>query len=84
MWPIAYCSVVCVSVCLLGAAVNQHELQMAEPIKMLFVIWTQVGPRNHVLGEGPDFPRVRGNFWRGHPTRCGFSSEFFDHLSLCE
>jgi len=28
----------------------------AKPIEMSFGMWTQVGPRNHVLDEGPDLP----------------------------
>jgi len=34
---------------------------MAEPIKIPFGVWTQVGPRNHVL-DGVQIPMVRGNF----------------------
>ena len=34
----------------------------AEPIKMLFVLLTRVGRRYHVLDEGPQPPRGRGNF----------------------
>ena len=34
-----------------------------EPTEMLFGIWTPVGPRNHVLGEGLN-PRRKGN-WVG-------------------
>ena len=37
------------SVCLLVMTVSPAE--MAELIKMLFVLWTRVGPGNHVLGE---------------------------------
>ena len=37
----------------------------AEPIEMLFGMWTEVGPGNHVLGGVPDFPRGRGKFGRG-------------------
>ena len=33
-----------------------------EPIEMPFGLWTWVVPRNHVLGEGPDPRRGRGNF----------------------
>jgi len=35
---------------------------MAEPINVPFGIWTQVGPRNHVLDEGLDPPRERAIF----------------------
>jgi len=34
--------------------------KMAELIEMLFVLWTQVHPRNHVLDEGPDPHMLRG------------------------
>ena len=36
-----------------------------EPIEMLFVLWTRVNPRNHAFGEGPNPPRLSGNF-EGH------------------
>jgi len=29
---------------------------MAEPVKMPFRLWDWMGPRNHVLDEGPDAP----------------------------
>jgi len=35
---------------------------MAEPMEMPFGIWTQVGPRNHVLDKVPDCPTQRHNF----------------------
>jgi len=38
---------------------------MAELIELLFGTWTWVGPRNHVLGEGPDVLRGGAIFWRG-------------------
>jgi len=37
---------------------------MAAPIKMPFLMWTSVGPRNDVLGGGPDCLRKR-YFWGG-------------------
>ena len=37
--------------------------KMAEPVKMLFGFWTQVGLRNHVLDKGPDPSGQMGNFW---------------------
>ena len=37
--------------------------KMAEPIKMPFALWAQMGPRNHVLDGVPDLPMGRGNFW---------------------
>ena len=38
----------------------------SEPIEMPFGAMTRVGPRCHVLDDGPDLPRGRGNF-RGFP-----------------
>jgi len=55
----AYCyrwsSVVCPSVVCLS--------QTAERIEVSFTVWTQVGPRNHVL-HGVEIPHARGNFDR--------------------
>jgi len=34
----------------------------AEPVEMLFGIWTPVGPRKHVLGGGVDAAMGRGTF----------------------
>jgi len=54
----AYCyrrsSVVCLSVCLSNTIVSPAK--MAEMIKMPFGLWTQVGPRNHVLNGSRDAP----------------------------
>jgi len=36
----------------------------SEPIEMLFAMWTRVGPRNHVLGDGLD-SAGEGAIW-GH------------------
>jgi len=36
----------------------------AEPIEMSFGLWTQVGPRNHVV-DGVQIPRAKGQFWGG-------------------
>ena len=35
--------------------------KVAEPIEMSFGLWAWMGPRNYVLGEGPDPPMDRGN-----------------------
>ena len=62
MWPIVTDQVawsVGLSVTLVSPA------KTAEPIEMPFGLWTQVGPRNHVLDEGPDPPMGRGNFEGG-------------------
>ena len=36
---------------------------MAKPIEVLFGIWTQVGPRSHALGGGPDPSWGMSSFW---------------------
>jgi len=33
---------------------------MAEPIEMLFGLWTHRDPRNYALGGGPGSPMARG------------------------
>ena len=35
--------------------------KIAELIEMSFGMWTEVGPRNHVLDDGPD-PGAKGQF----------------------
>jgi len=40
------------SVCL-SVMIMSHA-KTAEPIEMLFGLWTRVGPRNQVLDGGPD------------------------------
>jgi len=40
----------------------------AEPIEMLFGIWTQVGPRKHVLGGGAHWHRLVNTI---EPSMCG-------------
>jgi len=37
---------------------------------MSFVMWTQVDPRQHVLGAGSDPHTWRGNFKGEHARRC--------------
>ena len=44
---------VCLSVTILSPT------KTAESIEMLFVLWTRMGPRNHVLDGGPDLPCER-------------------------
>jgi len=41
-WPIVECMMFCA--------------KMAESVEMPFGIWTQVGPRKHVLGEAAHWP----------------------------
>jgi len=36
---------------------------VVETVDMRFKKKTRVGPRNHVLGGGEDFPKGRDNFW---------------------
>jgi len=49
--------------------------KMADPIEMPFGTKKPVGQRNHVLGEGADPPRERGNL-RGHvPHHCKVKGE---------
>jgi len=43
----------------------------AEPIKMLFGLWTQMGPRKHLLNGGPD-PLAKRQFLGGR-TCPGFA-----------
>ena len=49
----------------LSVSVCRSRAKMAELIELLFGTWTWVGPRNHVLGEGPDVLRGGAIFWRG-------------------
>jgi len=54
------CSMVCVSVCLsVGHKGEPYINGWTDRIAVW--VWTQ-GPQNHLLGEGPDPPRGRGNF----------------------
>jgi len=41
----------------------------AELIEMLFGMWTQMGPRNRVLVEGPD-PQGKEQFFLGGGASC--------------
>jgi len=67
----AYCyrptSVVCRSVCQSVTLVSPAKT--AAPLEMPFGLRTRLGPRNHVLGQGPDPLMGRGNFdeGKGHP-----------------
>jgi len=55
-------SMVCRSVTLVSPA------KMAEPIKILFGLWAWMGPRNHVLDDGPVRSMGRGNIGgKGRP-----------------
>ena len=49
----------CLCVCLLVTITNCAKT--AEPIEMLFGVWTRVGPRNYVPGGKPD-PQWKGQF----------------------
>jgi len=54
----AYCyrlsSKICLLVCL-SVTIMSHAIT-AEPVEILFGLWTQVGQRNHVLSGGPGPP----------------------------
>jgi len=50
------------SVSLLDTTVNHAKT--AEPIEVLFGIWTRMGPRNHVLQGGGRISQEKGQFWR--------------------
>jgi len=39
-----------------------YRAKMAEPVEILFWVWTQVCPKDHVLNGGPDTPRGRDTF----------------------
>ena len=54
------------SVCLLDTTVSHAKT--AEPIEMSFWSWSRVGPRNLVLGRGPDPPQEKGHFGGGTCT----------------
>jgi len=54
------------SVCVLLTIVNHAKT--SEPIEVPFEVQTWVGPRNHVLGEGPDPTGERAIFLGGR--RC--------------
>jgi len=58
------CLFLCLSVCLCLSVTIVSPAKAAEPVKMLFVLWTRVGPRNHVLDGGPD-PPCKGAIVRG-------------------
>ena len=51
------------SVCVLLIIVNHAKT--SEPIEVPFEVQTWVGPRNHVLGEGPDPTGERAIFFGG-------------------
>jgi len=60
VWSVSLsvCPLVCLSVTIVSPA------KTAEPTEMPFGLWTQVGPRNHVLDGGQD-PPCKGQFWGG-------------------
>jgi len=55
----------------------------AEPIDMPFEMWTQVGPRKHVLDGGAHWRHLANTT---EPSMCGgdaaFLSNYLDHLLL--
>jgi len=72
---------VCLSVCLSVTIVSCAKT--AEPIAMVFLIWTRVGPRKHVLDGGAHWRHLANTI---EPSMCGgsaaFTSNYFDHLLL--
>jgi len=58
-------------------------VQTAEPIEMLFAIWTWVGLRKHALNGGAHWRHMANKI---EPSMCGgdaaFLSNYFDHLLL--
>jgi len=65
----------CVCLCV-SLSITMSCVKTAELIEMTFAVWTQVGPRNHVLGVGPDPPG------KGAILQCALLSKIFDHLLL--
>ena len=63
MQPVATNATIPWSVCLSVCWTTVSHAQTAEPIKIVW-LWTWVGPRNHLLGGGPDPPREKGNLGR--------------------
>ena len=55
----------------------------AEAIDMSYGMWTQAGPRTHVLAEGAHWRNLANT---SEPFMCGgnaaFLSNYFDHLLL--
>jgi len=62
MQPIV-ADVPCLFVNMLDITVSSAKT--AEPVEMLFEIWTCVNPKNHALGGGPDHPSIRGSYLVG-------------------
>ena len=59
------------SVCLyFGYESFDFGAETNEPIEMLFVLWTCVGPGNHAVDGGPEPPMGRANFRWGHDRIC--------------
>jgi len=50
-------------------------VKTAEPIEMLFAMWTRVDLRNHVWGA---WIPGKGQFWGDDTLRCGLSSKFLN------
>jgi len=50
------CSVVCVLVATMSYA------ETAEAIEVSFGVWSEVGPRNHILGAAVILPQGKGQF----------------------
>ena len=77
-------SVVCLCVCMSVCVTLMSTAKTDERTEMPFgwPRWvTRVGPMNHVLDEGPDYPRRRGTYrggsahWKALSHRCGVCSK---------
>ena len=66
------CRSLCLSLCQSVSITTMSPAKMAELIKILFGMWTQVGPRNYVLDEGPD-PFMGRDTSEGDDVTSGFS-----------
>jgi len=76
MWSVATDRVawsVCLSVCL--SITSMSPAKMAEPIQVLFGMWTWVGPRHYVVYRGYPMerillmPKISAKRKRGHPQQ---------------
>jgi len=54
---------------------------MAEPIKMLFGVWTRVGSKIHILGGGLE-PPEKGQFWGSSPGPFMRNREYLAYVKV--
>ena len=55
--------------------------RMAEPIKMLFGVWTRVGSKIHILGGGLE-PPEKGQFWVSSPGPFMRNREYLAYVKV--